>query len=575
MSKIMQLKNLKNNVKRSGFDLSRRVLFTAKVGEILPISCSEVLPGDTNRSINLASFGRTAPLNTATFGRIREYYDVYFVPYRLLYSNFNNQINQVENATKALSATSSVPFSTNYPYFNMSVASGLINYYEQSEAINEVGMFRHESTRKLLSYLGYRDNGTGVVGEMNVNAFPLLGYQKIYQDYFRFAQWEDSAPYTYNVDYLINQSSKEITFDINTMVDMKNMFDLQYCNYDKDYFHGLLPRPQYGDTALASVVGDVAGDITLALSNYSATGNPTAQLVINKDNNFVQYLGDSGYNGEKTPKIYGNMNLGSNTTAGISILALRQAQMLQKWKEITLSTDDYSFKSLLEKHWNVSTSDIFSDRCTYLGGIAQTIDVNGVVNNNFDVTTEDSELRGLGQVNSNGTVTFNNPNHEYGLLYVIYHAKPVIEWRQKDTLPKYITKTTATDYAIPELDSIGMQGVPAVEFLSEQELSERGLNSANGLATTLGYAPRYIDYKTNYDLVLGEFQNTLQNWTLPYSIQSSGNGEDVLTYLDFKVSPSIVDTMFPLNAMQADHLRNSVYIQDHVVRALDSDGLPY
>lgn len=574
MSKIMQLKQIKNNPKRSGFDLSRRVLFTAKVGEILPISVSEVLPGDTNRTIDLKSFGRTASLNTATFGRVREYYDVYFVPYRLLYGNFNAQINEVNNATKAMSSTQNTPFSVNYPFFNMSVASGLLNYYEQTDMVNEVGLSRYESSRKLLSYLGYRDNGTGVVAEMNVNAFPLLGYQKIYQDYFRYAQWEDSSAWTYNVDYLNYTVSKEIKFDIPSLIDVKNMFDLQYCNYDKDYFHGILPRPQYGDTALAGPIsGNVAGDITLAMTD--APSSSAADLVINKATNYVGYIGDSSYNGEKNPKVYGNLSLGKNTTAGISILALRQAQMLQKWKEITLSTDDYSFKSLLEKHWGVSTSDIFSDRCTYLGGISQTIDVNGIVNNNFDVSAVDSDPRGLGQVSSNGTITFDNKNHEYGLLYVIYHAKPVIEWRQKDTLPKYITKTKASDYAIPELDAIGMQGVPAVEFLSEEELSARGLNTSEGLNKTLGYASRYIDYKTNYDLVLGEFQTSLQTWTLPYSIQNSGNGEQVLTYLDFKVSPSIVDTMFPVNASEADHLRNSLYITDHVVRSLDSDGLPY
>ena len=43
---IMDLKGIKNNPKRNGFDLSERVAFTAKVGELLPIVTKEVLPGD-------------------------------------------------------------------------------------------------------------------------------------------------------------------------------------------------------------------------------------------------------------------------------------------------------------------------------------------------------------------------------------------------------------------------------------------------------------------------------------------------------------------------------------------------
>ena len=34
-----------------------------------------------------------------------------------------------------------------------------------------------------------------------VSLFPLLAYQKIYQDFFRWSQWENADPTSYNVDY--------------------------------------------------------------------------------------------------------------------------------------------------------------------------------------------------------------------------------------------------------------------------------------------------------------------------------------------------------------------------------------
>ena len=81
----MSLKSLRNKTSRNGFDLSSKRNFTAKPGELLPVKCWEVLPGD-KWSIDLKSFTRTQPLNTAAFARMREYYDFYFVPYNLLWN---------------------------------------------------------------------------------------------------------------------------------------------------------------------------------------------------------------------------------------------------------------------------------------------------------------------------------------------------------------------------------------------------------------------------------------------------------------------------------------------------------
>ena len=70
MANIMSLKSLKNKTSRNGFDLSSKRNFTAKAGELLPARCWEILPGDS-WSIDLKSFTRTQPLNTAAFARMR------------------------------------------------------------------------------------------------------------------------------------------------------------------------------------------------------------------------------------------------------------------------------------------------------------------------------------------------------------------------------------------------------------------------------------------------------------------------------------------------------------------------
>ena len=102
MANIMSQFRLSNKPRRNGFDLSRKHCFTASAGQLLPVFVEEVLPGDKFK-INLDSFTRTQPLNTAAFARMREYYDLFFVPYHILWSHFPSMITQVPNATVATS----------------------------------------------------------------------------------------------------------------------------------------------------------------------------------------------------------------------------------------------------------------------------------------------------------------------------------------------------------------------------------------------------------------------------------------------------------------------------------------
>jgi hypothetical protein len=103
MANIMSLKGLRNKTSRNGFDLSFKKNFTAKAGELLPVMVKEVLPGDSF-NINLKSFTRTQPVNTAAFARMREYYDFFFVPYDLLWNKANTALTQMyDNPQHAVS----------------------------------------------------------------------------------------------------------------------------------------------------------------------------------------------------------------------------------------------------------------------------------------------------------------------------------------------------------------------------------------------------------------------------------------------------------------------------------------
>jgi hypothetical protein len=163
MANIMDFKSVKNNVHRSGFDLSSRMCFTAKVGEMLPIKHWDLLPGDSFK-IDGKSFMRTLPVQKATFGRVREYYDFYFVPYNLLWDKFESWIVQTKNAYHAKSNLAAADNFTTSPYFTDADIVGALDemgkkesqaYLDYWHVGSDKASWAESDMTKLLSYLGY------------------------------------------------------------------------------------------------------------------------------------------------------------------------------------------------------------------------------------------------------------------------------------------------------------------------------------------------------------------------------------------------------------------------------------
>lgn len=552
MANIMSLKSLRNKTSRNGFDLSFKKNFTAKAGELLPVMVKEVLPGDSFK-INLKSFTRTQPINTAAFARIREYYDFYFVPYDLLWNKANTVLTQMyDNPQHAVSLDPTQNFLLDGVMPSVT-AKAIVDYLAsfgttyKSYDRNYFNYSRSECTAKLLEYLGYGNfyaytpesgdtwSSLPLMSNLTFNIFGLLAYQKIYADYYRDSQWERISPSTFNVDYMDGTSNMSIdsliTGDSSSkVVQNYNLFDLRYCNWQKDLFHGVVPHQQYGDLSAVSVGKIPPGD-------------------------------------EQT---------------GFTILALRQAEFLQKWKEITQSGNK-DYKDQIEKHWGVSVGDGFSELCTYLGGISSSLDINEVVNTN--ITGENgADIAGKGTGVSNGVINFNSGG-KYGLIVCIYHCLPLLDYTAT-LLNSAFTKVHATDYAIPEFDRVGMELVPLRKMINPpaEDFSEYADSG-------LGYAPRYIDYKTSVDCSIGGFSDTLRNWVISYGNQSIlsqlGAKDSVnqpqptaapMNYTFFKVNPNCLNPLFAVavnSKLSTDQFLCSSFFDIKVVRNLDTDGLPY
>ena len=589
MANIMSLKSLRNKTSRNGFDLSSKRNFTAKAGELLPVKIWEVLPGDTFR-IDLKAFTRTQPLNTAAFARMREYYDFYFVPYDLLWNKANTVLTQMyDNPQHALDSSplKVVKLDGSMPFTDLSSISLYLNSLAPDSVTvtnkdNYFGYNRALCSAKLMESLGYghlyyyagSSNNTILKRPLRqnlyVSLFNLLAYQKIYADYYRDSQWERVSPSCFNVDYLpsgTGSTGMKLSFNYSDFYENYSMFDLRYCNWQKDLFHGVVPNQQYGDVASISMGSPVT------LLGYSVSN--TSSLSSSARSTSITVAGTSSVPASSVLM----------TNSSFSILALRQAEFLQKWKEITQSGNK-DYKEQVEKHWNVSPGDGFSEMCTYLGGISSSLDINEVVNNNITGNNA-ADIAGKGTGVSNGVINFNSQGR-YGVVMCIYHCLPLIDYTTDFVSPS-VTRVNAADFAIPEFDRVGMQTVP-LSYISNGPASV----IPTSIPVLVGYAPRYIDYKTDIDTSIGAFKSSLKNWVISYDNQSLANqfgfsvenselpipnpANSNWNYTLFKVNPNSLNSLFAVevdSTVDTDQFLCSTFFDVKVVRNLDTDGLPY
>ena len=109
MSDFNPLDRAKIPTHRSSFDLSSKKLFSAKVGEILPVYWQIAIPGNKYR-ISSDWFTRTVPVNPAAYTRIKEYYDFYAVPLRLISRSLPQAFTQMSDyMTSAASVGAYIP----------------------------------------------------------------------------------------------------------------------------------------------------------------------------------------------------------------------------------------------------------------------------------------------------------------------------------------------------------------------------------------------------------------------------------------------------------------------------------
>lgn len=623
MASYTGMSNLQNHPHRSGFDIGRKNAFTAKVGELLPVYWDISMPGDKYK-FNVEYFTRTQPVETSAYTRLREYFDFYSVPLRLLWKSAPSVLTQMQdiNQIQALSLTQNLALGTYLPSISLSqfgvilsrLNGGSYSPGNSSTLKNMFGFSRGDLSYKLLNYLGYGNVVSTLpssgsrwwstslknvndsvsytqqfIQNNYTNIFPLLAYQKIYQDFFRWSQWENSNPSSYNVDYYSGISpslisSSDIPAAGSDYWKSDTMFDLKYCNWNKDMLMGVLPNSQFGDVAVIDI-SNTEGSIPSSVFLKSPSSNASSEVVTTGSYNApLTPISLAAKDASTSNVIPSGSTLQvdlSNLQSQFTVLAFRQAEALQRWKEISQSGDS-DYREQIRKHFGVNLPQALSNMCTYIGGISRNLDISEVVNNNLASEGDTAVIAGKGVGTGNGSFTYTT--NEHCVVMCIYHAVPLLDYTITGQDGQLLV-TDAESLPIPEFDNIGMEVLPMTQIFNSPKASIVNLFNA-------GYNPRYFNWKTKLDVVNGAFTTTLKSWVSPvtesllsgwfgFGYQEGDVNENtrvVLNYKFFKVNPAVLDPIFGVNAdstWDTDQLLVNSYIGCYVARNLSRDGVPY
>jgi hypothetical protein len=388
-------------MRRSKHNLSHFRNTSLNMGQLVPIGCAEVVQGDTFKH-NTNMFMRLSPLVKPVMHPVHTHIHHYYVPYRLLWNEFEDFITGGEDFDDA----SVVPTidTTGDPV----VAGSLLNQL-----------------------------GVPVGFEGKVNAFAVRAYNFIYNRIYRDQQLQDEVP-------LSLDGGSDTTTDT----------DLLNANWSKDYFVSARPDDELG-AEVSIPLGDTApivadGDLQLSGSNF------TNQSLKTNGGGDIQI----GAGGTSASNIQYAGGLAANFSGdGISLDDLRLAIATQKMQEYINIRGNF-YPDYLKRH-GVKYSDGRLNEPEYLAGGKQTVQFSEVISTAEGTNTAVGDLAGHGiaAMRSNSYMKF---FEEPGLVISLLHVKPVPMYAQ--ALHKMWSRRTREEFYQKEFEVLGMQEIKNKEI---------------------------------------------------------------------------------------------------------------
>lgn len=456
---------------RSLFDLSHRKLLSCDFGQLIPIMCESVIPGDYWK-IGAQLLARFNPMVAPMMHEVNMFVHSFFVPHRLLWPKPNyTDPTDLEDGTWEGFVTGGVDGDNAdiIPLWNVSGSyTGALH--------------------SLWDYFGF-PTGIAVPHNSLPHAFPKRAYNLIFNEFYRDETLIDP-------------------------VDLDQDSVLYRC-WEKDYFTSALLGQQRG-TAPALPV-QVTGSAVFPDSAFSnadgGAGNRPLSFYhdANQNPSIAKPIGTilTPYWSENAKRFFNNNTLDAEAVT-FDVADLRLVFQVQKFLERN-NRSGVRYTEFLGAHFGVHPRDDRLQRPEYIGGIKNPIIVSEVL----QTSATDSQPTPQGNMAGHGIAVDQSfvgsyKVQEFGIIVSILSIMPRSMYMQG--IDRQWSYRTKYDYYFPEFAHLSEQGIENGElFIGTDDAVNHQL---------FGYQGRYDEHRFKRSMVTSDFRSTFDYWHLARKFSS-------------------------------------------------------
>lgn len=461
---------------RSLFNRKHGVKTTFNAGKLYPFLVDEVVPGSTYK-VNSTFLCRFATLLKPIMDNVYLETFYFFVPSRILWTNFVRFWGEQDNPTDSI----------DYVVPQMYAAA------PDSFAVRD---------NQLFDYFGIPPVANVSTTEGLFNALPFRAYNKIYNDWFRDENLQDSA--FINTSDGIDVADRDVFGSGN--------YPIRFRGKRFDYFTSCLPFAQKFDAVSVNLFGTapVVPTVSNGYPTFAVDGGATQLGPLGSSyggGTTSNALWRPGANVDpNTSAMYWGSQTGLETdlsnVSAFSINDFRQAVVIQQFYE-SLARGGSRYVETLMSIYGVSNGDARLQRSEYLGGghtyinVAPVVQTSGSVDPSLDSSPQAS-LAGLGVAGSSSGDGhgFVKSFTEHGYVIGLMCIRADLNYQQG--LDRFWSRKTKFDFFIPGFANIGEQAVLNKEIYYQGTAADEDV---------FGYTTRYSDYFTKNSRVCAKFRS--------------------------------------------------------------------